>query len=69
MGGNERKDARPDADTTERLRALDAAGNAIGESSHIWEGACTLSEVDRLLSEIISLDEAGLDSDTHRLAG
>lgn len=54
---------------TERLRALDAEGRPIGESAHIWEGACTISEVDRLLSEIISLDESDLDSDTHRLAG
>ena len=55
---------------TQRLRALDASSSQpLGESSHIWEGACTLSEVDRLLSEIISLDEAELDSDTERLAG
>lgn len=54
---------------TERLMALDADGQPMGESAHIWEGACTLSEVDRLLSEIITLDEADLDSDTHRLAG
>lgn len=54
---------------TQRLRALDGAGQPLGESSHIWEGACTLSEVDRLLSEIISLDDHELDSDTNRLAG
>ena len=54
---------------TQRLVALDGSGRPIEESAHIWEGACTLSEVDRLLSEIISLDEAQMDSDAHRLAG
>ncbi len=62
--------SRPSArQNTERLTALDASGSPIGESAHIWEGACTISEVDRLLSEIISLDDSDLDSDTNRLAG
>lgn len=70
----------PNRQDTERLVALDAHGRPtrdareLGESSHIWEGACTISEVDRLLSEIIALDDNeldhdDLDSDTNRLAG
>ena len=49
---------------TERLVALTDVPLR-GESAHITEDTMTLSEVDRLLSEIIQLDDRDLDSDTN----